>query len=105
MRAIFSENPHRNHRHTGAHRAGVLGPRRSAARTRIARASSHADAAILLKQSEISGELLARRIRESIENPQRLQQMATNCARMAPKDAAGRVASTMEKYTSHECPV
>src|SRR6266571_4134225 len=73
--------------------------------TRNAEIYAHADAAILLKQSEISGELLARRIRESIENPQRLQQMATNCARMAPKDAAGRVASTMEKYTSHECPV
>ena len=73
--------------------------------TRNAEIYANADAAILLKQSEISGELLARRIRESIENPQRLQQMATNCARMAPKDAAGRVASTMEKYTSHECPV
>ncbi len=70
--------------------------------TRNAEIYAHADAAILLKQSEISGELLARRIRESIENPQRLQQMATNCARMAPKDAAGRVSSTMEKYTSHE---
>src|SRR5436853_1551384 len=72
--------------------------------TRNAEIYANADAAILLKQSEISGELLARRIRESIENPQRLQQMATNCARMAPKDAAGRVASTMEKYTSHESP-
>src|SRR6266513_3208168 len=73
--------------------------------TRNAEIYANADAAILLKQSEISGELLARRIRESIENPQRLQQMATNCARMAPKDAAGSVASTMEKYTSHESPV
>jgi UDP-N-acetylglucosamine--N-acetylmuramyl-(pentapeptide) pyrophosphoryl-undecaprenol N-acetylglucosamine transferase len=73
--------------------------------TRNAEIYAHADAAILLKQSEISGELLARRIRDSIENSQRLQQMAANCARLAPKDAAGRVASTMEEYTSHECPV
>jgi UDP-N-acetylglucosamine--N-acetylmuramyl-(pentapeptide) pyrophosphoryl-undecaprenol N-acetylglucosamine transferase len=70
--------------------------------TRNAEIYAHADAAILLKQSEISGELLARRIRELIENPQRLQQMAINCARLAPNDAAGRVATTMEKYTTHE---
>src|SRR5499427_1077802 len=70
--------------------------------TRNAEIYAHADAAILVKESEVSGELLARRIRESIENSQRLQQMAANCARLAPKDAAGRVASAMEKYTTHE---
>jgi UDP-N-acetylglucosamine--N-acetylmuramyl-(pentapeptide) pyrophosphoryl-undecaprenol N-acetylglucosamine transferase len=70
--------------------------------TRNAEIYSHADAAILLKQSEISGELLARKIRELIENPQRQQQMAANCARLAPKDAAGRVVNTMEKYAAHE---
>src|SRR6266436_1888498 len=70
--------------------------------TRNAEIYARADAAILLKQSEISGEFLARRIRESMENPQLLQQMAANCARLAPNDAAGRVANTMEKYTSHE---
>ena len=70
--------------------------------TRNAEIYAHADAAILLRQSEISGELLARKIRELIENPQRLQQMAANSARLAPKDAAGRVVNTMEKYTSHE---
>jgi UDP-N-acetylglucosamine--N-acetylmuramyl-(pentapeptide) pyrophosphoryl-undecaprenol N-acetylglucosamine transferase len=70
--------------------------------TRNAEIYAYADAAILLKQSEISGELLARKIQQFIENPQRLQQMATNCARLAPKDAAARVVSTMEKYTTHE---
>jgi UDP-N-acetylglucosamine--N-acetylmuramyl-(pentapeptide) pyrophosphoryl-undecaprenol N-acetylglucosamine transferase len=70
--------------------------------TRNAEIYAHADAAILLRQSEISGELLARRIRESIENPQLLQQMAANSARLAPKDAAGRVVNTMEKYATHE---
>jgi UDP-N-acetylglucosamine--N-acetylmuramyl-(pentapeptide) pyrophosphoryl-undecaprenol N-acetylglucosamine transferase len=73
--------------------------------TRNAEIYARADAAILLKQSEISGESLARKIRELIENPQQLQQMAANSVRLAPKDAAGRVASTMEKYTSHESPV
>ena len=70
--------------------------------TRNAEIFARADAAILLKQADLSGELLARNIRELVENPQRLQQMAANCARLAPKDAAGRVANTIEKYTTHE---
>jgi UDP-N-acetylglucosamine--N-acetylmuramyl-(pentapeptide) pyrophosphoryl-undecaprenol N-acetylglucosamine transferase len=70
--------------------------------TRNAEIYAHADAAILLKQSEISGELLARKIRELVESPQRLRQMAANCERLAPRDAAGRVANTMEKYATHE---
>src|SRR5881275_582361 len=73
--------------------------------TRNAEIYAHADAAILLKQSDMSGELLARKIRELMQNPERLQQMAANCARLAPKDAAGRVVNTMEKYTSHEAHV
>jgi len=70
--------------------------------TRNAEIYAGAEAAVLLKESEISGELLARKIRELIENPQMMQQMATNCSRLAPKDAAGRVVNTMEKYTTHE---
>jgi UDP-N-acetylglucosamine--N-acetylmuramyl-(pentapeptide) pyrophosphoryl-undecaprenol N-acetylglucosamine transferase len=73
--------------------------------TRNAEIYAHADAAILLKQSDLSGELLARNIRELMENLQRLQQMAANCARLAPRDAAGRVANTIEKYTTHEAHV
>jgi UDP-N-acetylglucosamine--N-acetylmuramyl-(pentapeptide) pyrophosphoryl-undecaprenol N-acetylglucosamine transferase len=73
--------------------------------TRNAEIYAHADAAILLKQSDLSGELLARNIRELMENPQRLQQMSANCARLAPNDAAGRVANTIEKYTTHEARV
>jgi len=70
--------------------------------TRNAEIYAHADAAILLKQSEVSGELLARKIRQVMENRQLLQQMSANCARLAPSGAAGRVANTMEKYTTHE---
>src|SRR5215472_4994774 len=73
--------------------------------TRNAEIYAHADAAILLKQSEISGELLARKIRELVQSPQRLKQIAANCARLAPKDAAGCVANTMEKYATHEARV
>src|SRR5256714_10144061 len=69
--------------------------------TRNAEIYAHADAAILLKQSDLSGESLARNIRELMENPQRLQQMVANCTRLAPNDAAGRVANTIEKNTSH----
>src|SRR5213596_1698257 len=70
--------------------------------TRNAEIYAQAEAAILLKQSEISGESLARNIRELIENPERIREMSVNCSILAPKDAAGRVATTMEKYTTHE---
>jgi UDP-N-acetylglucosamine--N-acetylmuramyl-(pentapeptide) pyrophosphoryl-undecaprenol N-acetylglucosamine transferase len=70
--------------------------------TRNAEIYARVQAAILLKESEISGELLARKIRELIQDPPLLEQMAANCSRLAPKDAAGRVATTMEKYTTHE---
>jgi UDP-N-acetylglucosamine--N-acetylmuramyl-(pentapeptide) pyrophosphoryl-undecaprenol N-acetylglucosamine transferase len=73
--------------------------------TRNAEIYAHADAAILFKQSEISGELLARKIRELMQSPERLQKMAENCTRLAPRDAAGRVATAMEKYTTHEARV
>src|SRR5215216_7969908 len=73
--------------------------------TRNAEIYARLEAAVLLQEPELSGELLARNIRELIENPQRLQQMAANCTRLAPKDAAGRVANTIEKYTSHEARV
>jgi UDP-N-acetylglucosamine--N-acetylmuramyl-(pentapeptide) pyrophosphoryl-undecaprenol N-acetylglucosamine transferase len=73
--------------------------------TRNAEIYAQANAAILLKQSDISGESLARKIRELIETPQRLQEMAASCARLTPKDAAGRVANTMEKYATHEARV
>jgi UDP-N-acetylglucosamine--N-acetylmuramyl-(pentapeptide) pyrophosphoryl-undecaprenol N-acetylglucosamine transferase len=70
--------------------------------TRNAEIYARVQAAILLKESEVSGELLARKIRELIEHPEQIRQMAANCSRLAPKDAAGRVVTTMEKYTTHE---
>jgi UDP-N-acetylglucosamine--N-acetylmuramyl-(pentapeptide) pyrophosphoryl-undecaprenol N-acetylglucosamine transferase len=70
--------------------------------TRNAEIYARAQAAILLKESELSGELLASKIRELIENPEQIQRMAASCSRLAPADAAGRVVTTMEKYTTHE---
>jgi UDP-N-acetylglucosamine--N-acetylmuramyl-(pentapeptide) pyrophosphoryl-undecaprenol N-acetylglucosamine transferase len=63
---------------------------------------ARAEAAILLRESELSGELLARKIRELIENPELIERMSANCSRLGPKDAAGCVVTTMEKYTTHE---
>ena len=70
--------------------------------TRNAEIYARLEAAVLLQESELSGELLARKISELIQDRQRIEQMAANCSRLAPKDAAGRVATTMEKYTTHE---
>ena len=70
--------------------------------TRNAEIYARAQAAILLKESELSGELLASKIRELIENPEQIQRMAASCSRLAPADAAGRVVTTMEKYTTYE---
>ena len=58
-----------------------------------------AGAALLLKESDLTAELLAQNIRELIENPQRLQHLAEVSARLAPKNAAALVVETMERYT------
>ena len=68
--------------------------------TRNAEIFARARAAILLKESDLSADLLARKIKELIGNPQQLEGMAESAAKLAPKDAAGRVAATIEKYTN-----
>jgi UDP-N-acetylglucosamine--N-acetylmuramyl-(pentapeptide) pyrophosphoryl-undecaprenol N-acetylglucosamine transferase len=70
--------------------------------TRNAEIYARAQAAMLLKESELSGELLARKMRELIENPELIERMSANCSRLGLKDAAGCVVTTMEKYTTHE---
>ena len=67
--------------------------------TRNAEIFARAGAAFVLKESELSPELLNQKIREMIDQPEQLQRMSENCARLAPRDAANRVAATMEKYT------
>jgi UDP-N-acetylglucosamine--N-acetylmuramyl-(pentapeptide) pyrophosphoryl-undecaprenol N-acetylglucosamine transferase len=61
-----------------------------------------AGAAVLVKESELSGDLLARHINDLIGNAERLREMSENSLRLAPKDAAGVVAATMEKYSAHD---
>ena len=67
--------------------------------TRNAEIFSRAGAAIILKESDLTGELLTQKIRELIDHPNQLRQMAENSARLAPKNAATLVVETMERYT------
>ena len=70
--------------------------------SRNAEIFARAEAAILLKESELSGELLAGKIKELIGDVQKLRRMSENCSRLAPENAAGLVVATMEKYTTHD---
>lgn len=68
--------------------------------TRNAEIFVRAGAGILLKESDISGDVLARRIKELITDAHKLRRMSEICSRLAPKDAAERVVTTIEKYTN-----
>ena len=67
--------------------------------TRNAEIFVRAGAAIILKEAELSGETLAKNIREMICDTTKLRHMSESCARLAPQNAAGLVVQTMEKYT------
>lgn len=67
--------------------------------TRNAEIFTRADAAIMLREAELSGDVLAGKIRDLLSDPARLQRMAENCAQLAPRNAANLVVDTMEKYT------
>jgi UDP-N-acetylglucosamine--N-acetylmuramyl-(pentapeptide) pyrophosphoryl-undecaprenol N-acetylglucosamine transferase len=58
-----------------------------------------AGAALLLKESDLTAELLAQKIRELIDNPNQRRRLAEVSARLAPKNAAALVVETMERYT------
>ena len=68
--------------------------------TRNAEIFTKADAAIVVKEAEILDDVLARRIREIIDDPERLQRMSKNSARLSSHDAANTVVETMERYTT-----
>lgn len=59
---------------------------------------ARAGAATLLKESETTGETLASAIGALIADPDRLQKMASQSARLAPHDAAVCVADTIERF-------
>lgn len=70
--------------------------------TRNAAIFVRAAAAILVKESQITDDFLAHKIRELIGDEQKLRRMSENCARLARQDAANRVVATMEKYVQHD---
>ena len=67
--------------------------------TKNAEIFARADAAIILKEFDLSPYLLAKKIRELSENAGMLRRMSENSARLAPKNAAAIVVETMERYT------
>ena len=67
--------------------------------TRNAEIFSRAGAAFVLKESEMTPESLVQRIRDLIDRPEQRRRMAERASQLAPRDAATRVAATMEKYT------
>ena len=69
--------------------------------TRNAEIFGRGGAAFILKESELSGDLLARRIRELLNHPQTLRRMSDNSSHLARKNAASLVVATMEKYADH----
>jgi UDP-N-acetylglucosamine--N-acetylmuramyl-(pentapeptide) pyrophosphoryl-undecaprenol N-acetylglucosamine transferase len=59
-----------------------------------------AGAAIVVRESEIPSDALARQIRSFIDDPARLRKMSKACARLATGNAASMVVETMERYTA-----
>lgn len=67
--------------------------------TRNAEIFARANAAILLKESDLTGDLLARKIQELSGDATKLLQMSENAALLASKNAAALVVETIERYT------
>jgi UDP-N-acetylglucosamine--N-acetylmuramyl-(pentapeptide) pyrophosphoryl-undecaprenol N-acetylglucosamine transferase len=59
-----------------------------------------AGAAVVVRESEISSDTLARQIRSFADDPARLGKMSEACARLATRNAANAVVETMERYTA-----
>ena len=67
--------------------------------TRNAEIFARAGAAFVLKESELTPELLSQKVRAMVDHPDQVRRMSEKCASLAPRDAASRVATTMEKFT------
>jgi UDP-N-acetylglucosamine--N-acetylmuramyl-(pentapeptide) pyrophosphoryl-undecaprenol N-acetylglucosamine transferase len=68
--------------------------------TRNAEVFTRANAAIVVKESEILEDTLARKIRELVDHPELLQRMSQNSARLSSRNAANAVVEAMERYTA-----
>jgi UDP-N-acetylglucosamine--N-acetylmuramyl-(pentapeptide) pyrophosphoryl-undecaprenol N-acetylglucosamine transferase len=67
--------------------------------TRNAEIVARAGAAIVLKESELTPELLSQKVLEMIGHPERIRQMSQRSLTLAAQDAAARIATTMEEFT------
>jgi len=67
--------------------------------TRNAEIFARAGAAFVLKEADVTPELFTQKIRDMIAHPEQLRKMSQRAEQLAPRDAAKRVAATMEKYT------
>ncbi|MGI8891192.1 MAG: undecaprenyldiphospho-muramoylpentapeptide beta-N-acetylglucosaminyltransferase [Chthoniobacterales bacterium] len=67
--------------------------------TRNAEIFVRAHAALMIRESELSGDLLVQKIRDLQSDPSDLRQMSVNIEALAPKNAARLVVETMEKYS------
>ena len=67
--------------------------------TRNAEVFVRANAALLLPESELSGELLANKIRELLSDPSVLRTMSKQTEALARRNAARMVVETMERYS------
>jgi UDP-N-acetylglucosamine:LPS N-acetylglucosamine transferase len=53
---------------------------------------------MLLPEAEVTGESLAHKITELLDDPQRLSDMSARASRLAPENAAERVAQAILKF-------
>ncbi len=67
--------------------------------TRNAEVFVRANAALMIKEVELSGDLLGQKIRDLLGDPATLRTMSANVEALAPKDAARLVVETMERYS------
>jgi UDP-N-acetylglucosamine--N-acetylmuramyl-(pentapeptide) pyrophosphoryl-undecaprenol N-acetylglucosamine transferase len=67
--------------------------------TRNAEIFVKANAAVMMKEIELSSDLLEQKIRALLGNRETLRTMSANMAALAPKNAANLIAQTMERYS------
>ncbi|MBA3543624.1 MAG: hypothetical protein H0T83_04185, partial [Chthoniobacterales bacterium] len=66
--------------------------------TRNAGIFVRANAAVLVKEPDLSDDLLGKKINELLSDPTTVRAMAERAGALAPKNAANLVAETMERY-------
>jgi UDP-N-acetylglucosamine--N-acetylmuramyl-(pentapeptide) pyrophosphoryl-undecaprenol N-acetylglucosamine transferase len=66
--------------------------------TRNAEIFVRQNAALIVKESELSGDVLARKVRDLLGDAAKLRAMSASAADLAPKDAAASIVETMERY-------